>query len=75
LVSSDARALFEKVIGTFTPDQARPIWQRWLQYQMQAADLVTLHKLEKRVAEVYPKGLLIYPFDSSKCLICHQTGQ
>jgi hypothetical protein len=55
--SSDARALFEKVIGTFTPEQARPIWQRWLQYQMQAADLVTLHKLDKRVAEIYPKGL------------------
>jgi cleavage stimulation factor subunit 3 len=61
----DARALFEKVIGTFTPDQARPIWQRWLQYQMQVADLVTLHKLDRRIAEVYPKGFSVSLFGSS----------
>ena len=75
--SVDARALFEKVIGTFTPDQARPIWQRWLQYQMQAADLVTLHKLDKRVAEIYPKGLSIY-HSSRRCVLyslLHQIEQ
>jgi cleavage stimulation factor subunit 3 len=52
----DARALFEKSIVLFDAEKARPIWQRWLTYQMNVADLPALHKLDKRVAEAYPKG-------------------
>ena len=37
-------------------EKARPIWLRWLLYQMSVADLTTLHKLDKRVAEAYPNG-------------------
>ncbi|KIM32651.1 hypothetical protein M408DRAFT_62773 [Serendipita vermifera MAFF 305830] len=55
---ANARALFEKSVGVFEAEKARPIWQRWLMYQMNVADLPTLHKLDKRVAEAYPKGLL-----------------
>lgn len=58
-IRTDARALFEKSIGLFEPEKARPIWQRWLMYQMNVADLPTLHKLDKRVAEAYPKGQLL----------------
>jgi cleavage stimulation factor subunit 3 len=55
-LEQDARALFEKTVGLFEPEKARPLWQRWLMYQMNVADLPTLHKLDKRVAEAYPKG-------------------
>lgn len=55
--SSDARALFERVIGTFPPDQARPLWERWARHEYQYGDLAAAQKLEKRMAEVYPTGL------------------
>lgn len=58
---TDARALFEKSVAALEPEKARPIWQRWLQYQMGAADLLTLLKLDKRVAEAYPKGMVFIP--------------
>lgn len=64
--SSDARALFERVIGTFQPDQARPIWERWARHEYQYGDLAAAQKLEKRMAEVYPNGSsLQIPFASS----------
>ncbi|PCH41737.1 hypothetical protein WOLCODRAFT_69750 [Wolfiporia cocos MD-104 SS10] len=53
----DARALFERVIGTFPPERARPIWERWGRYEYQYGDLAAAHKLEKRMAEVYPQGM------------------
>lgn len=52
----DARALFERVIGTFPPDHARPLWERWARYEYQYGDLEAAQKLEKRIAEVYPSG-------------------
>lgn len=55
----DARALFERVIGTFTPDKARPLWERWARYEYQYGDLATAQKLEKRMAEAYPQGVSI----------------
>lgn len=54
----DARALFERSVSSLESEKARPIWQRWLQYQMGVADLATLHKLDKRVADAYPSGEL-----------------
>ena len=56
LLHADARALFERVIGTFPPDKARPLWERWARYEYQYGDLATAHKLEKRMSEVYPNG-------------------
>ncbi|KAI0640581.1 hypothetical protein C8Q79DRAFT_921396 [Trametes meyenii] len=51
---NNARALFERVIGNFAPDKARPLWERWARYEYQYGDLAAAQKLEKRIAEVYP---------------------
>ncbi|KAH9936856.1 Suf-domain-containing protein [Epithele typhae] len=50
---NNARALFERVIGTFTPEKAKPLWDRWTRYEYQYGDLATAHKLEKRMSEIY----------------------
>ncbi|KAH9483272.1 mRNA 3'-end-processing protein RNA14 [Psilocybe cubensis] len=50
---NNARALFERVITTFPPDRARPLWERWARYEYQYGDLEAALKLEKRMAEVY----------------------
>lgn len=52
----DARALFERVIPTFSAERARPLWERWARYEYQFGDLEAAQKLEKRIAEVYPTG-------------------
>ena len=52
----DARALFERTVGTFPPDKARPLWERWARYEYQYGNLEAALKLEKRMAEVYPNG-------------------
>ncbi|KAI9512750.1 hypothetical protein F5148DRAFT_1161352 [Russula earlei] len=51
---NNARALFERVIGTFPPDRARPLWERWARHEYQYGDLTAAQKLEKRMAEAYP---------------------
>ncbi|KAH9065163.1 hypothetical protein EDB83DRAFT_2382211 [Lactarius deliciosus] len=51
---NNARALFERVIGTFPPDRARPLWERWARHEYQYGDLAAAQKLEKRMAEAYP---------------------
>lgn len=51
---SNARALFERVIGTFTPERARPIWDRWSKYEYSFGDTIAIQKLESRLAETYP---------------------
>lgn len=56
LQNSDARALFERVISTFSPEEARKLWERWARYEYQYGDLEAAQKLEKRMAEVYPSG-------------------
>ncbi|KAJ6579583.1 Suf-domain-containing protein [Mycena vulgaris] len=59
---NNARALFERVIGTFTPQEARPIWERWSRSQYQYDDLEAVLKLEQRMAEVYPNDAPIKRF-------------
>ncbi|KAN0098123.1 Suppressor of forked protein (Suf) domain containing protein [Tylopilus felleus] len=51
---NNARALFERVIPTFSAERARPLWERWARYEYQFGDLEAAQKLEKRIAEVYP---------------------
>ncbi|KAF5371988.1 hypothetical protein D9615_008143 [Tricholomella constricta] len=51
---NNARALFERVIGAFPPERARPLWERWARYEYQYGDLDAAQKLEKRIAEVFP---------------------
>jgi cleavage stimulation factor subunit 3 len=53
----DARALFEGVIGRFSGDKARPLWERWARYVYQFEHLEEAQKLEKRIAEAYPNGM------------------
>ncbi|KAJ7197027.1 Suf-domain-containing protein [Mycena pura] len=59
---NNARALFERVIGTFTPQQAKPIWERWSRSQYQYDDLEAVLELERRMAEVYPNDAPIKRF-------------
>jgi len=61
LQAIDARALFERVIGTFPPDRARPLWERWARHEYQYGDLAAAQKLEKRMAEAYPNGKSLLP--------------
>ncbi|KAF7984888.1 hypothetical protein HWV62_10883 [Athelia sp. TMB] len=49
----NARALFERVIPTFSPQAARPIWERWARYEYQYGDLASALRLEKRISEVF----------------------
>ncbi|KAJ7738637.1 Suf-domain-containing protein [Mycena metata] len=51
---NNARALFERVIGTFTPQEAKPIWECWSYSQYQYDDLEAVLHLERRMAELYP---------------------
>ncbi|KAF8632394.1 hypothetical protein AX17_004835 [Amanita inopinata Kibby_2008] len=53
--ANNARALFERVIGTFSPDTARSLWERWARYEYQYGDLEAAQKLEKRMTEAYPQ--------------------
>ncbi len=57
---ADARALFERVITTFTPEQSRPIWERWARYEHQYGDLEASQKIDKRTAEIYPSGSILF---------------
>ena len=52
----DARALFERVIGTFPCEKGRALWERWARYEYQYSDLAAVQRLERRMSEAYPKG-------------------
>lgn len=60
MVHSDGGALFSDVSQRFPPDKARPIWERWMRHQYQYGDLTTALNIEKKLAEVYPKGMDVY---------------
>lgn len=46
------------MIPSFSPDRARPLWERWARYEYQYGDQEAAQKLEKRIAEAYPNGAL-----------------
>ena len=48
------------MIATFSPDCARPLWERWARYEYQYGDLEAALKLEKRMAEVYSSGIISF---------------
>ncbi|PWN32470.1 Suf-domain-containing protein [Meira miltonrushii] len=52
---NNARALFERTVGNFTPDRARPIWDRWSQYEYSFGDSASIAKVEERLSQVYPE--------------------
>lgn len=64
LYQLDARALFERVITSFTPEEAKPIWERWARYEYHFGDLAAAQKLEKRISDVYPNGTTWQPLHS-----------
>ncbi|KAL4253804.1 mRNA 3'-end-processing protein RNA14 [Abortiporus biennis] len=51
---TNARALFERVVTKFTPERARPIWDRWARFEYQFGNLEAALALERRLAETYP---------------------
>ncbi|THU98597.1 Suf-domain-containing protein [Dendrothele bispora CBS 962.96] len=51
---NNARALFERVINTFPPEQSRALWERWSRYEFQYSDYEAAQKLEKRMMEIFP---------------------
>ncbi|KAF5366256.1 hypothetical protein D9758_005681 [Tetrapyrgos nigripes] len=51
---NNARALFERVISTFPPEQSRALWERWSRYEYQYGDFEAVQKLEKRMMEIFP---------------------
>ncbi|KAJ7855761.1 Suf-domain-containing protein [Mycena olivaceomarginata] len=57
-----ARALFERVAGKFSPQEAKPIWERWSQSQYQYDELEAALELERRMAEIYPNDAPIKRF-------------
>ncbi|KAF8528207.1 Suf-domain-containing protein [Hysterangium stoloniferum] len=53
--NNNAKALFERVITTFTPEKARPLWKTMANYEYNHGDLNTAVELDKRMSEVYPE--------------------
>ncbi|CAO1612636.1 unnamed protein product [Parajaminaea phylloscopi] len=52
---NNARALFQRTITTFAePERARPVWDRWAQYEYNFGDSASIRKLEARLAEAFP---------------------
>jgi cleavage stimulation factor subunit 3 len=52
---TNARALFERTVTNFTPERARPIWDRWCDYEYSFGDSASIAKLEDRLAQLYPE--------------------
>jgi hypothetical protein len=48
------------VIPNISADRARPLWERWARYEYQYGDLEAALKLEKRMAEVYASGIILF---------------
>ncbi|UZJ53960.1 hypothetical protein CBS101457_003280 [Exobasidium rhododendri] len=51
---NNARALFERTVNTFTPERARPIWDRWSEYEYSFGDGASIAKIDERLSQVYP---------------------
>lgn len=52
---NNARALFERTVGSFKPDRARPIWDRWSEYEYSFGDTASIARIEERLAQIYPE--------------------
>jgi cleavage stimulation factor subunit 3 len=56
---NNARALFERTVGTFPPERAKPIWDRWSEYEYSFGDAASIAKIDERLAQVYPEEMPI----------------
>ena len=50
----DTRALFERALSSLPPSKARPVWEKYIDYEMQYGDLTNLHGIENRYAKLFP---------------------
>ncbi|KAJ7505039.1 Suf-domain-containing protein [Mycena galericulata] len=77
---NNARALFERVISTFTPLEAKPIWERWSRCEYQYDNLEAALELQRRMAEVYPSDAPIkffarrHTYQSFDAIADHDLG-
>ncbi|KAJ7153699.1 hypothetical protein C8R46DRAFT_1227997 [Mycena filopes] len=53
---NDARDLFDRIIRTFTAQEAKPIWEHWARSHCEHDDLKARLDFERRMAEIYPDG-------------------
>lgn len=47
----NARALFERAIGETPPEESKPLWDRYIEFQSMHGDLATVQQLEQRRRE------------------------
>ncbi|KAG0328328.1 mRNA 3'-end-processing protein rna14, partial [Podila horticola] len=59
---SNARALFERALISMSPDMARPLWEKFSEYENKYGDLTAITKIEKRRHETYPQESVIDRF-------------
>ncbi|OLL21715.1 mRNA 3'-end-processing protein RNA14 [Neolecta irregularis DAH-3] len=52
---ANARALFERTVPKFEAESARPLYQRFYQYEAHFGDLGAVLKLDSRMTDLYPK--------------------
>lgn len=48
--------LFEKTVTKFSPELARPLWERWARYEYLFGELASAQRLDARFLETFPKG-------------------
>ncbi|KAK6988525.1 hypothetical protein R3P38DRAFT_2804569 [Favolaschia claudopus] len=53
-LQQNARDLFERVIATFSPEEAKPIWDCWSESLYEYDNLEAVLQTESRIAEIYP---------------------
>lgn len=53
---TDARALFERSVAKIEPVKAKPIWDRWAEYEYQYGDFAAAQRLAARYSEAFPEG-------------------
>jgi cleavage stimulation factor subunit 3 len=56
VLAADARVLFEKSVAKFSPEVARPLWERWARYEYLFGDIASAQRLDGRFKETFPEG-------------------
>ena len=52
---ADARALFERTVSKLSPPTAKPLFDRFYDYECEFGDTEAIRKLSKRIADLYPE--------------------
>ncbi|RUS21308.1 hypothetical protein BC937DRAFT_93090 [Endogone sp. FLAS-F59071] len=70
---NNTRALFERTLATMPADKAKPVWQKFSEYENKYGDLTGIQKVEKRRSEAYPEDSMLERFaDRYSYLDIHQ---